>query len=320
MADSIIELRVKRITCEADNINSYELVAPNGAELPLFTAGAHIDLHLANGLIRSYSLLNDQRERHRYLIAVNKDAGSRGGSSFIHDQIRVGNVVTTSWPRNNFMLHETADQSILIAGGIGITPILSMIRRLEVLGRDWKLFYAARTRRAAAFLDELNAVRPNVHLNLHVDLDDERSGRIFDLAAIVEQAPPNDHLYCCGPVPMLEAFEAATEGRPSSLLHVEYFRAKEAPDIAGGFEVCLARSNRTVPVQSGKTILDALIDAGVPATYACMEGVCGTCETRVIEGIPDHRDQFLSKEEQEANKTIMICCSGAKSKTLTLDL
>ncbi|MGJ4943563.1 PDR/VanB family oxidoreductase [Bradyrhizobium sp. HKCCYLS1011] len=320
MADPIIELRVKRITYEAENINSYELVAPDGAELPPFTAGAHIDLHLSSGLIRSYSLVSDQRERHRYVIAVNKDAASRGGSAFIHDRIRAGDVVTASCPRNNFALHEAADRSILIAGGIGITPILSMIRRLEFLGRDWELFYAARMRRAAAFLDELNALRPNVHLKLHVDLDDERSGRVFDLAAIVGRAPAHAHLYCCGPVPMLEAFEAATQGRPSDLVHVEYFKAKEAPAIEGGFEVRLARSGRIIPVESGKTILEALMDAGVPANHACMEGVCGTCETRVIDGIPDHRDQFLSKEEQEANKTIMICCSGAKSKTLTLDI
>lgn len=320
MAEPIVELRVKRIAYEADHINSYELVAPDGAELPPFTAGAHIDLHLSNGLSRSYSLLNDQDERRRYVIAVNKDAASRGGSAFIHNQVRPGDLITASWPRNNFVLDETAHHSVLIAGGIGITPLLSMVRRLEALGRSWKLFYAARTRRAAAFLDELNAVRPNVQLNLHVDLDDERSGRLFDLAAIVDRAPPNAHLYCCGPVPMLDAFEVATRGRPSNLVHVEYFRAKDAPVTAGGFEVRLARSNRVIPIPSGKTILDALVDAGVPASYSCMEGVCGTCETRVIDGVPDHRDQFLSKEEQEANKTIMICCSGAKSKTLTLDL
>jgi vanillate O-demethylase ferredoxin subunit len=320
MAESILEVRVKRIGYEAENINSYELVAPTGGELAPFTAGGHIDLHLSNGMIRSYSLVNDQRERHRYVIAVNRDAAGRGGSSFVHDSIRAGDIITVSHPRNNFALHEEAEHSVLIAGGIGITPLLSMVRRLETLERSWELFYAARTRVAAAFLDELDALRPNVHLNLRVDFDDERSGRVFDLAAIVKKAPAPAHLYCCGPLPMLAAFEAATADRPAGHVHVEYFQARQAPAIEGGFEVKLARSNRRILVEAGKTILDALLDAGIAVNYACTEGVCGTCETRVLEGIPDHRDQFLSKEEQAANKTVMICCSGVKSGTLVLDL
>jgi vanillate O-demethylase ferredoxin subunit len=320
MAESILEVRVKRIGYEAENINSYELVAPTGGELAPFTAGGHIDLHLSNGMIRSYSLVNDQRERHRYVIAVNRDAAGRGGSSFVHDSIRAGDIITVSHPRNNFALHEEAEHSVLIAGGIGITPLLSMVRRLETLERSWELFYAARTRVAAAFLDELDALRPNVHLNLRVDFDDERSGRVFDLAAIVKKAPAPAHLYCCGPLPMLAAFEAATADRPADHVHVEYFQARQAPAIEGGFEVKLARSNRRILVEAGKTILDALLDAGIAVNYACTEGVCGTCETRVLEGIPDHRDQFLSKEEQAANKTVMICCSGVKSGTLVLDL
>jgi vanillate O-demethylase ferredoxin subunit len=254
------------------------------------------------------------------VIAVNRDVASRGGSSFVHDVIKAGDIITVSHPRNNFALHEEAEHSILIAGGIGITPLLSMVRRLETLGRSWELFYAARTRRAAAFLDELGAVRPNVHLNAHFDFDDERQGRMFDLPAAVKKAPAQAHLYCCGPLPMLDAFEAAAADRPSDHVHVEYFQAREAPAIEGGFEIRLARSNRTVAVEAGQTILDALLDAGIAANYACTEGVCGTCETRVLEGIPDHRDQFLSKEEQAANKSIMICCSGAKSRTLILDL
>lgn len=320
MAESIIELRVKRVSYEAENVNSYELVAPAGGDLAPFTAGSHIDLHLPNCKLRSYSLVNDQSERHRYLIAVNKDSASRGGSAFVHDKIKVGDIVAISEPRNNFALREEAEHSVLIAGGIGITPLLSMIRRLETLGRSWELFYAARTRLAAPFLDELNAIRPNVHLNVHADFDDERAGRMFDLAAIVDKAPAHAHLYCCGPAPMLEAFEAAAASRRADHVHVEYFQAREAPALDGGFEVKLARSNRTIAVEPGKTILDAILDAGISVNYACAEGVCGTCETRVIEGIPDHRDQFLSKEEQAANKTVMICCSGAKTPTLVLDL
>lgn len=320
MADTTVQMRVKRITYEAETVNSYELVAAAGGDLAPFTAGGHIDLHLPNGMLRSYSLVNDQSETHRYVVAVNKDASSRGGSSSIHSTLRVGDLITVSHPRNNFALHETAEQSVFIAGGIGVTPILSMIRRLEALGRPWTLVYAARTRSAAAFLDELNAIRPNVHVNMHADFDDERGGRVFDLAAIVDGAPAQAHLYCCGPVPMLQAFEAATSGRPADHVHVEYFQAREAPALDGGFEVQLARSKRTIVVEPGKTILDAVLDAGVSANYACSEGICGTCETRVLDGVPDHRDEFLSADEKAANKTIMICCSGAKTPTLVLDL
>jgi vanillate O-demethylase ferredoxin subunit len=320
MAESVIEVLVKRICYEAENVNSYELTSPAGDDLIPFTAGCHIDLHLSNGIIRSYSLVNDQRERHRSVIAVNKDQAGRGGSRFVHDNLRVGDIITVSHPRNNFALDEEAEHSVLIAGGIGITPLLSMVRRLETLGHSWELFYAARTRRAAAFLDELNGHGSNGLPKVRVDFDDERSGRMFDLPAIVRDAPARAHLYCCGPLPMLEAFEAATADRPSDHVHVEYFQAREAPASEGGFAVKLARSNRTIEVGAGKTILEALLDAGIAANYACAEGVCGTCETRVLEGTPDHRDQFLSKEEQAANKTMMICCSGARSRTLLLDL
>jgi len=320
MADGMIQVRVKRISFEAEGINSYELVAPEGGDLASFTAGCHIDLHLPNGMIRSYSLVNDQSERNRYVVAVNKDAASRGGSSFVHETVRAGDILTISRPKNNFALQENAAHSLLIAGGIGITPLLSMIRRLEALGRSWELYYAVRTRSAAAFLDELNALRRNVHANIHVNIDQEPPGRMLDLLAIVKGASKDAHLYCCGPVSMLEAFEAATADRPNDHVHVEYFKAKEKPAVAGGFEVKLARSNRTISVEVGQSILNAILDAGIAASYACTEGVCGTCETRVIEGMPDHRDLFLSKEEQAANKTMMICCSGSKSPTLVLDL
>ena len=317
MSESVLQVRVKRIGYEAESINSYELVTPDGGELPPFTAGAHIDLHLANGMIRSYSLLNDQSERHRYVIAVNNDATGRGGSKLVHESMRAGQVIEISAPRNNFALHEEAAHSILIAGGIGITPLLSMIRRLEALGRCWELHYATRTRLAAAFVDELNAMRP---ANLHLTFDQEPQAKMIDLASIVKSARPEAHLYCCGPVSMLEAFEAATAGRPAGHVHVEYFKAREKPAADGGFEIRLARSKQTIAVQPGQTILDALLSAGVNANYACSEGVCGTCETRVIEGVPDHRDLFLSREEQQANKSIMICCSGSKSPTLVLDI
>jgi vanillate O-demethylase ferredoxin subunit len=315
-----MQVRIKRISFEAESINSFELVAPAGGDLVAFTAGSHIDLYLSNGMIRSYSLVNDPSERSRYVIAVNKDAASRGGSRFVHETLRAGDIITISHPRNNFVLQENTTHSILIAGGIGITPLLSMIHRLEALGRSWELFYAARTRVAAAFLDELSGLRRDVQEKLHLNFDQEPTGSMLDLAAIVRNAPGDAHLYCCGPVPMLEAFEAATRDRPAEQVHVEYFKAREKPAAEGGFEVKLARSNRTIKVGAGKTILNALLDAGIAVNYACTEGVCGTCETRVIEGIPDHRDLFLGKAEQAANKTMMICCSGSKSDALVLDL
>lgn len=315
-----MQVRIKRITYEAEAINSYELVAPTGVELAPFTAGSHIDLHLRNGMIRSYSLVNDQRERSRYVIAVNMDAASRGGSRFIHEALRPGDIITISHPKSNFALHEDAGLSVLIAGGIGITPLLSMIRRLDALERAWELYYAARTRAAAAFLDELNGFASSGPANLHLHFDQEASGRVIDLSAIIKGAPAAAHLYCCGPVAMLRAFEAATVGRPPAQVHVEYFTAKQKPAAEGGFEVKLARSNRTIMVEPGKSILSALLNAGIAVNYACTEGVCGTCETRVIEGIPDHRDLFLGKEEQATNTTMMICCSGSKSGTLVLDL
>jgi len=320
MTNEMMQARVKRISYEAENVNSYELTAPGGGELAPFTAGSHIDLHLTNGMIRSYSLLNDPREQNRYIVAVNKDAASRGGSRFIHETMRVGDIVTISRPRNNFVLQENAPHSVLIAGGIGITPLLSMIRRLDALDRSWELFYAARTRSTAAFLDELVTLRRNREASLHLHFDQEMLGRMLDLPAIVKAAPTDAHLYCCGPVPMLNSFETSTADRSDDHVHLEYFKAKETPAAEGGFEVKLARSNRSITIRDGETIHDALLRSGIAASYACQEGVCGTCETRVVEGIPDHRDSFLSKEERAANKTMMICCSGSKLPTLVLDL
>lgn len=310
-----LRLRVKSATWEAPGIISYELRAPDGAPLPPFTAGAHIDLHLANGLIRSYSLVNPQAERQRYVIAVQKDRATRGGSKWVHEQLRVGDLVTVSAPRNNFPLAEEAPHSVLFAGGIGITPIMSMLERLTTLGRSWELHYCARTRAGAAFVERL-AGRPEVRFNF----DEEPGGALLDIAAIVRGARPGTHFYCCGPLPMLETFEAITASLAPERVHVEYFAAKEPPAHAGGFTVVLAKSGREIAIPAGKTILDALLEAGVEVPYSCKEGVCGTCETRLLEGVADHRDLILTKEEHAANRSMMICCSGAKSERLVLDL
>lgn len=320
MEANLLEVRLHAIRFQARNIHSFELQPVNGGELPPFTAGSHIDLHLSNGLIRSYSLANAPVERHRYVVGVNRDAKSRGGSAYMHDALKVGHVLQVSEPRNNFPLFEEAPHTVFIAGGIGITPIRSMISRLQALGRSWELFYCARDRQSAAYLDELRAMGERVQTNLHFNFNHEPGGQLLDIAALVGRLDESTHVYCCGPLSMLAAFEAATAGLPQERVHVEYFSAKEQPAAEGGFQVELARTKRVIQVTRGKTILDALLDAGVDVPYSCMEGVCATCETRVLEGVPDHRDLVLSKQEQAANDRMMVCCSGSKSERLVLDL
>jgi vanillate O-demethylase ferredoxin subunit len=315
--DDTIQVRVKSITYEAEDVISLDLRPVAAGTLPAFTAGAHVELRLSKGLARNYSLANAQNERHRYCVAVQKDPASRGGSRFIHETIRAGDVLPISPPRNNFALVEESQRSVLIAGGIGITPIWCMMQRLVALGRRWELFYAVRSRGRAAFIDEILALDVR---QVHLHVDDESAGALIDLDAVVQSASAGTHFYCCGPLPMLAAFERATASLPAETVHVEYFTAKQPVEASGGFDVVLARSGRTVFVPEHATILDALLAAGVDAGHSCLEGVCGTCETNIIEGIPDHRDVVLSAQERASNRTMMICCSGSKTGRLVLDL
>ena len=317
-----IEVLVKSITHEALGINAWELRRPDGGELPPFTAGSHIGLHLANGMVRSYSLCNSQHERDRYVIAINRDPRSSGGSRFIHEALRAGDTIHISPPRNNFPLVENASHVVFIAGGIGITPLYSMIQRLEQLGCSWELHYSARVSQMCAFkaqLDTLEKKRPG---RVHFNFDQEPGGRMTDLGALIAEAPADAHLYCCGPNPMLKAFEGAAQalGRPPAQVHVEYFAAREEAVVGGGFTVVLARSNKRFDIAPGKTILDTLLDNRLDVPFSCRQGVCGACEVRVLEGVPDHRDSLLSPEEQASNETMMICCSGSKSPSLVLDI
>jgi vanillate O-demethylase ferredoxin subunit len=192
-----------------------------------------------------------------------------------------------------------------------------MCQRMEDLGRSWELFYSARTRRNAALLDRLQPFGPE---KVHLSFDHEPGGTMLDLARIVASKPPDLHFYCCGPIPMLSAFERATASLPPERVHVEYFSARDAPASGGGFTVELARSGRRIAVPAGKTILDALLDGGVAVPSSCKEGVCGSCEVAVLEGVPDHRDLVLSKDERSRNRSMMICCSGSRSERLVLDL
>lgn len=312
-----LQVQLRAIRYEAPSINTYEFQAPDGSPLPGFTAGAHIELHLPNGLIRSYSLCNAPTDTHRYVIGVNRDPASRGGSSWVHEMLRVGTVLTIGMPINNFPLSEGATHTVFVAGGIGITPIMSMIARLEALERSWELHYCTRTREATAFINPLREYGSRVQWH-H---DGEPGGQRLEFTHVLLQHDDRTHFYCCGPAAMLNAFEAGAAncgGGPR--FHVEYFAASDAPATSGGFSVQLARSGRLIRVNAGKTILDALIDAGIDVSYSCSQGVCGTCETRVLEGVPDHRDMVLTKGEQEANRSMMICCSGSRSECLVLDL
>lgn len=315
-----MDVRLTAIRYGSRDINLYELRSLAGEALPAAAPGAHIDVHLPNGLTRQYSLLLDEAapaDPSRYVIGVKLDANSRGGSQYMHKELRVGSVLEISEPRNNFPLVETAQHTILIAGGIGVTPIWSMWNRLTAIKRQADLYYCSRTRGDAVFADDL-AGNPRVFLSF----DDENAGAFLDIAGIVQRAPHHAHLYCCGPLPMLQAFEDATKDWPSEQVHIEYFSSsnEEPPATEGGFEVELARSKRVVQVGPGQTILEALIEAGVDAEYSCEEGVCGACMTGVVSGTPDHRDSVMTPGERAENKKIMICCSGSKSSRLVLDL
>jgi ferredoxin-NADP reductase len=310
-----IAVRVAAASRETETIRRLELRPLDGA-LPSFTAGAHIDVHLPVGLSRSYSLLNSQDEQHRYVIGVYLEPQSRGGSRYLHDQVAVGDELLISAPRNLFPLDETAEQSVLIAGGIGVTPLLSMAKRLDRLDRSWRLHYCCRSRPLAAFHDDLALHGHRVKLRF----DDECPG-FLDIEGQM-RATPDAHFYCCGPKPMLSAFVAASKAAQLSpaQVHLEDFQPLAGQPQQGGFVVELARSGRSLPIPPGKTILETLQRAGVTATSSCEVGICGECQTTVLEGVPDHRDSVLSDSERASNKLMMICCSGSKTEKLVLDL
>ncbi|MEQ9122685.1 MAG: PDR/VanB family oxidoreductase [Alphaproteobacteria bacterium] len=307
--------RLRQIRWEAENVRSFVLEPLAGGVLPPFAAGAHVDVRLAKNLTRSSSLLNDPAEKDRYELGVLLEPEGRGGSRHVHERWRAGDEITVSPPINDFRLDETAPHSVLIAGGIGVTPILAMIARLEALGRSWELHYVSRTRRRAAFLDRIAGFG-----QARAYFDQEPGGEPLDLAAVVGAAPADAHLYCCGPAGMLDAFERLTEGRAHETVHIERFVAAPPPGPVGGFRLRLKRSGRTVQVAPGQTMLAALLDAGVDVLYACQTGMCGTCETRVLSGAPDHRGEYLTDAERLSNTTVLVCCSGSRTEELELDL
>lgn len=312
----LMPLRVQSMRFEAAAIVSVELVAPDGGQLPPFAAGAHIDMHLPNGVVRSYSLSNSPMERERYVVGVLNDRNSRGGSRYVHEQLRVGATIQVSAPRNNFPLEVEAAHTVLVAGGIGITPIMCMFNEMRRLGRPVELLYCARSRAEAAFLLAL-AQQPGVRTHF-----DQEAGGPPNLRSYLATKPAGSHFYCCGPTPMLAAFEADCAELEVPHVHIERFAAAAAVEAIQGSEYMaqLARSQKVVRVPAGKSLLDALLEAGIDVDHSCREGVCGSCETTVLEGQPDHRDGVLTKAERESGKTMMVCVSGCKGQRLVLDL
>lgn len=327
MNSPALKATVHAMRLEAHGIVSLELRPAEGApEFPGFTAGSHIDLHLPNGIVRSYSLLNSQDDSQRYVVAVLCDRNSRGGSRYVHEQLRIGASIPISAPRNNFALIEGAGRTVLVAGGIGITPMLSMLERLVTLEQRVDLIYCARSRREAAFVERIEVMARQAGVRVTWHFDDER-GAPPSLGGMLSDFPPGTHLYCCGPGPMLDAFEAACTALGHANYHIERFAAAPAAPGAAtaagsqaGYQVHLQRCGKTLDVPAGVSLLDTLLEAGVQRDFSCREGVCGACETRVLAGEIDHRDSILSKSERAANKTMMVCVSGCKKGPLVLDM
>lgn len=321
MSAGLLQVRVERRHAEAEDICSYELVSADGAELPAFTAGAHIDVHVAPGLVRQYSLCNPPHERHRYLIGVLRDPSSRGGSQAMHDCVQAGATLRISAPKNHFPLVD-AEQSLLLAGGIGVTPILAMAEALSAQGADFQMHYCARSPERTAFRERIAAAPFAAHVHVHYDSGD--AAQKLDLPALLAQLDRKTHIYLCGPAGFIDHVKASAKAQdwPQEQLHLEYFGASAAPAAGGdqAFEVKLASSGKVYASPAGTSVLRVLNDAGVFIPASCEQGVCGTCLTRVLEGVPDHRDLYLEESEHAANDQFTPCCSRSKTPTLLLDL
>jgi len=316
----MISVTVLRKKQEATGIFSYELARPDGAALPGFSAGSHIDVTVPGGLTRQYSLCNDATEQHRYRIAVLRDPTSRGGSVAMHDQLKEGDTVQISEPRNHFPLVH-AQKTLLFAGGIGVTPLLCMAQRLSHIGADFTLHYCTRSPDRTAFRDEID--NSPFAANVAYHHDDGDAAQKLDLAKVIAKPDPGTHLYVCGPTGFIDwvVKTAQQQGWPSDHVHLEYFGA--APQDTTGdqaFQVKIASSGQVYEVPADKTVTTALLEHGVEILVSCEQGVCGTCITRVLEGECDHRDLYFTDEEKAKHDQFTPCCSRAKSKILVLDL
>lgn len=310
-------VRVQAMKKEADDVVSVVLSRDDGGELPEYSCGAHLDLVLRPDLIRQYSLCGDPLDRSQWTIAVLRESEGRGGSAYIHDTLRPGMVVSVTGPRNNFPLVE-AGQYLFIAGGIGITPLLGMVREVEARGRDWSMLYGGRRRASMAFVDELREYGPRVAV-----VPQDECG-LLNLRSALDAQSVDARVYCCGPEALISAVEATCTDMGLLAPRIERFSAR--PDavgdgeaaVNGPFEVVLAGSGQRFTIPPGKPITEVLEESGVYVPTSCTEGFCGTCQTEVVSGIPDHRDEYLSDEDRAANDTMMVCVS--RSKTLVLEL
>lgn len=306
------DVLVERKEAVADGVVRLSLRDPAGAPLPAWTPGAHIDLALGEGLIRQYSLCGDPLDRSLLQVAVLREAGGRGGSRYVHDEVAEGQRLRIRGPRNNFRLQD-AERYLFIAGGIGITPLLPMIEAVAARGAEWQLAYGGRTRTSMAFRDHLATRYPG---RVAVLPQDETG--LLDLPRLFDEAD-GAAIYCCGPEPLLLAAEKHSDGRS---LHIERFSPKSdtADSSRESFEVELAQSGRVLTVPTDRSILEVVETAGISVLSSCREGTCGTCETTVLAGTPDHHDSVLTAEDQAAADAMMICVSRARGGRLVLDL
>ena len=315
-----LTVKVLRRTQEAEGIVAFELARPDGAALPAFSAGSHIDVQLPGGVTRQYSLCNDAGEQHRYRIAVLRDPASRGGSNAMHDTVKEGDTLTISEPRNHFPLVH-AGKTLLFAGGIGVTPLLCMAQRLAAIGADFEMHYSTRSPERTAFRQEIAGSPFAARVQFHHD--DGEAAQKLDLARVLGQPAPGTHLYVCGPTGYIDFVVNTAKGLgwPAEQIHLEYFGAA-AQDTSGdrAFQVKVASSGATYDIPAGETVVQALGKHGIEIMVSCEQGVCGTCITRVLEGECDHRDMYFTDEEKAKNDQFTPCCSRAKSPLLVLDL
>jgi len=315
-----IAVKVQRKTLEAQDIASFELVKPDGSALPGFSAGSHIDVQMPGGLTRQYSLCNDAAEQHRYRIAVLKDPVSRGGSVNMHDAVNEGDTLLISEPRNHFPLVH-AERTLLLAGGIGVTPLLCMAQRLAHAGSEFEMHYCTRSPSRTAFRDEIAKADWAERVQFH--FDDGADAQKLQLEKLLARPDAGTHVYVCGPTGFIDWVVKTADrlGWPKDQVHLEYFGA--APqDTAGdrAFQVKIASSGATYDVPADKTVVHALQEHGIEILVSCEQGVCGTCITRVLQGECDHRDLYFTDEEKSKHDQFTPCCSRAKSSVLVLDL
>jgi vanillate O-demethylase ferredoxin subunit len=314
-----LDLIVRRREVQGQGIVLLDLADAAGAVLPAFEAGAHIDVHLPGGLVRQYSLCGDPADLRRYRLGVLQDPASRGGSIAVHAHLVEGAVVTVGRPRNHFPLAADAQHSVLLGGGIGITPLIAMAHALHAANRSFELHYSARAARAAAFLDELAAAPFAGQVRRH--FDDEGGASLLDVSSVLTTAPAGTHVYVCGPSGFIDwvIAAAAAQGLADARIHREYFSV-DVDTRGGAFEVVAAASGKSVHVGADQTILAALAAIGIKVDVSCEEGVCGTCVCTVLEGKCDHRDVYLTEQEKADNDQIMVCCSRSLSARLVLDI